>query len=251
MALITGYAEALCRIFGLTDPASVGLGATAIRLYCAGAMFAGISTLAACYDQSTGMARRAALLNLARGFLLPMPLLFLLSFWGAAQVFLLFPITELLCCLLWVIVAFLAKGNQRLGIDRERIYQRVISNREEGIGGLAAEVEAFCQHWGADARQQYYTMMVVEEVVCVIWEQALHPDQGESIHLTLIADEDHTFQLHIRDNARDFNPFAIQTARLSNEDSPTEGLGMLLVKNKAQEFLYQRREGFNTLTIRV
>ena len=58
--------------------------------------------------------------------------------------------------------------------------------------------------------------------------------------------------LHLRDNAKAFNPFDMDTEGISLEDgSGLDALGIKMIKNKAKEFFYRRYAGFNTLVIRV
>ena len=58
----------------------------------------------------------------------------------------------------------------------------------------------------------------------------------------------------IRDNGRPFDPFteapeADTTLRV--EDRPVGGLGVLLVRESMDDFSYERRDGFNVVTLRL
>ena len=82
---------------------------------------------------------------------------------------------------------------------------------------------------------------------------AIESTSGEGyIQFTIVPHEDGTVTLHLRDNARAFNPFDLDTEDISLHDgSGLDALGVKLIKNKAKEFFYRRYAGFNTLVIRV
>ena len=65
--------------------------------------------------------------------------------------------------------------------------------------------------------------------------------------------ENGDFELHLRDNARSFNPFSMYTRRFRRTDAEkdTDTLGILIVKEKAKHFFYRRYLGFNVLVITV
>ncbi len=58
----------------------------------------------------------------------------------------------------------------------------------------------------------------------------------------------------IRDNGRPFDPFteAPETdTTLRIEERPVGGLGILLVRESMDDFSYERRDGFNVVTLRL
>ena len=58
--------------------------------------------------------------------------------------------------------------------------------------------------------------------------------------------------LHLRDNAKEFNPFDLDTDRISLENGTgLDAIGVKMIKSKAKEFFYRRYAGFNTLVVRV
>ena len=136
--------------------------------------------------------------------------------------------------------------------DREAIFSRH-RKPERRYRLLIRETEAFCEEQNADARQTYYVSMAVEEVCSAIMRSAFTGDGDEYIQLTLIAEPSGCFELHIRDNARNFNPFDMKTRRASVEDDENslDSIGILMVKSKARSFFYRRYQGFNTLTVTV
>lgn len=106
-------------------------------------------------------------------------------------------------------------------------------------------------------KQSYYVTLTVEEICSAIIANAFGKQNriGEEnyIQLTLVANPNGDFELHLRDNATFFNPFDMVTKRILDADS-TEGLdaiGILMVKQKAKQFFYRRYLGFNVLVITV
>ena len=58
--------------------------------------------------------------------------------------------------------------------------------------------------------------------------------------------------MHIRDNAVSFNPFSLYTSRLGGDEKVNpDALGILVIREKAEEFFYRRYQGFNTLVVRI
>ena len=58
----------------------------------------------------------------------------------------------------------------------------------------------------------------------------------------------------IRDNGRPFDPFSEAPdadITLRVEDRPIGGLGVLLVRESMDDFSYERRDGFNVVTLRL
>ena len=105
--------------------------------------------------------------------------------------------------------------------------------------------------------QSYYVTLTVEEICSAIIANAFGKqnrlNEQNYIQLTLVAQENGDFELHLRDNAKSFNPFDMVTKRILDANN-TEGLdaiGILMVKKKAKQFFYRRYLGFNVLVITV
>ena len=130
-----------------------------------------------------------------------------------------------------------------------------LGNAGEEIADTIAEIEEFCGKWGADFRQSYYVTLTVEELCMAIIQNAFGKGREDYIQLTLIAQENGEFTLHIRDSAVSFNPFSMKMKKLELGDDNTEeemkSVGILIVVKNAKEFFYRRYQGFNTLTVKV
>ena len=115
-----------------------------------------------------------------------------------------------------------------------------------------SELEAFCEVWGADMKQQMFSTMTVEELGMAILKHGFQGRTDGYLQLTAIMDEGGVLELHLRDDATTFNPFALDTSRASrDEDFDMDGMGVLVIKKRAKEFFYRRYQGFNTLIIKI
>ena len=70
------------------------------------------------------------------------------------------------------------------------------------------------------------------------------------IQITVLALNDGTFELHLRDNAIEFNPFSLEGGYVLDSDD-LDATGILMIRRRAKEFFYRRFQGFNTLIITV
>ena len=69
---------------------------------------------------------------------------------GMPYLWLFYPLTEFLSLGIFLL---LAKRVERKPFDPERIYSRIIENKNEDFSSLLGEIEAFSEKWDADARQ--------------------------------------------------------------------------------------------------
>ena len=68
----------------------------------------------------------------------------------------------------------------------------------------------------------------------------------------LVAVEDGSFTLHIRDNAETFNPLAMELdGYIMDENANLEERGRGLIRKKASSFSYRHYQGFNTVIIQM
>ena len=88
--------------------------------------------------------------------------------------------------------------------------------------------------------QSYYVTLTVEEICSAIIANAFGKqnrlNEQNYIQLTLVARENGDFELHLRDNAKSFNPIDMVTKRILDANN-TEGLdaiGILMVKKKGK-----------------
>lgn len=253
-ALTVGIsASPICSLFGLSEDNLV-LGSAAVRLLCISTVFGGFSIVMGSFYQAIGKNQLVLLINFLRTFALYLIFAIIFATLGIRSFWWIFPATELTSLILWG----LWKGSMdRTNINfwkelhEERILSQTIEKAED-FSRLSTEVEAFCDRWSASSSQQYYVSLMVEEICQAIISYGFAELENGYIELTLIANEDSSFELHIRDNAISYNPFDMKTKRIENvSDEGMESIGVHMVKKKAKEFFYRRYQGFNTLTVKV
>ena len=83
-------------------------------------------------------------------------------------------------------------------------------------------------------------------------------DYSLRLQITLLAREDGTFELHLRDNGEKSNPFQLARAALSRTpervgelSQDAGGLALHMVKSHASNLFYRASQGFNTLTLSI
>ena len=247
--LLSIFSMFLCRIFGITEPGMIQLGSAAIRIYCLGALFGGVNIIIEGFYQSCEDEKPAFLMATLRGAAVLIPCSLIFAPLGPGVLWFLFPATEcvsLLLFRLWI------KNRKGKSFDRERIYRRTIENSNEDMGEMLQEVEAFCEKWEASIKQSFFVTMTVEEICSLIISKAFGCENKGYIEVTLLALKDGEFELHIRDNASMFNPFSLETERVSREgDYDMDAMGMLVIRQKAKKFYYRQYQGFNSLIVRI
>ena len=244
-ALFGVFAPSVCVLFGLTGEA-VSSGAFAVRLFCLSVIPAGLSlTWSACF-QSIGREKIVFLINQMRTFVCFLIFALLLSRFGVNWFWLVFLGAELGALAVWCPVCRAGKR-----AFSGRVFAYLLDTNSADIGDLLDRAVAFCEENGATPKQTYYVTMCVEEVCQAIIENAFRQRGDEYIQMTLCFEENGTVALHLRDNAVDFNPFAMKTGRDYEDEENLASLGIQMVKTKARRFFYRRYAGFNTLTVEV
>ncbi len=233
-----------CRLFGLDGSGLKEMGSLAIRIYCLGGFVGGINTIFENYYQSRSDEKPAYVLSTLRSAAVKFPVAVLLIPFGMPVLWLFYPLNEYLSL---GIFKFLERRIRKPEVPEERIYHCVIENKMEDFSSLLSETQAFCEKWGADEKQQYFVNMSVEEVCQVIMKYAFSEEEGSYIEISLIARENGEIELHLRDNAKTFDPFSQEKDGEWNLDL----MGVMVVKEKAKDFLYRRYQGFNTTIIKV
>lgn len=245
------WPEAMCGVFGILGTGAEALAATALRIYVLGAFFAGINILLCNYYQSCGQEIPSFLLETLRGAALLLPLTLLCGRFGLEGFWWLFPLTEMGAL---GIFALIARGGRYAVPDLgpQRVFQRTILSTATGVGEASAELEGFCERWEATPRQQYAVMMTVEELGLAILQHGFQGRKDGYIQITVLAQRDGGFELHLRDDALTFDPFSLEAQQGAGaEDVDMDAIGMQVVKEWAKEFYYRRYQGFNTLVVKL
>lgn len=243
------FPKFICGIFGLTSYEAVKMGTYALRVYCAGAFFAGLNVLYESYEQSCEKEDSAFFIAFLRGAAILIPATFILALFNINVFWWLFPITEIITFAIYKIWSWFKNRNRIF--DQERVYTCTISNSFKDMEYLMNTIDEFSVKWNANEEQKYYVVMTIEEICVTIINQFAENDEGR-IQVTFIANEDDTFELHIRDNAVLFNPFEMNTNKVDEDmDFDMDAMGILLIKETAKSFMYRRYQGFNTLVVKI
>lgn len=137
-------------------------------------------------------------------------------------------------------------------IDSRRIYRGTIFSTEAEISRTTEQIEAFCEQWDAQPKQQYLAMMSVEELCVATMNNGFRGKTDGFIQIVLIALEEGGFELHVRDNAASFNPLAMElSGQVGDDDANLDALGIMTIKKKARSFSYRHFQGFNTVIIQI
>lgn len=249
--LIFLFPETVCRIFGLDSAELIHLGSQALRIYCSGTVFAGISImLETCY-QSFKEEKSAFMIALLRGCAVLLPCTVVFSVLPLPFFWFLYPFTELAS--LGIFLFWKKKyGTDTAAFDTARLFRETIRNGTKDMAGLTDRLEAFCVQWHASVKQKYFVVMSVEEVCMAIITRGFGAGKTGEIQITVAALETGEFELHVRDSAESFNPFSLQTAKVGKKQGvDLDAMGMMVIRSQAKDFFYRHYQGFNSLTIRI
>ena len=241
----------MCLLFGIAGSPSEVLACTALRLYGAAALFAGVNILLCNYYQACENEKPSFLLETLRGVVLLIPLTFVCYALGLQRFWLLFLLTEAGSLAVFLLLGISGRY-KKAELPEERIFQRTILSNASDVMDVSRELEGFCEAWDAAMKQQMLATMTVEEIGMAILEHGFQGRTDGYIQLTAIMQENGELELHLRDDATTFNPFDMDTRRASQDgDFDMDSMGVLIIKKRAKEFFYRRYQGFNTLIIRI
>ncbi len=254
--IIEMFPGQICMLFGLNDEASLAYGIYALRVFALSILFAGFNLLLANIYTARDISRPALIISTLRGFVVLIPVMLILIFFGEKAFWFSYAVTELVSFIIFCIYyRFFMKTNKRL--DEDMIYTRTLRSNVDDMGFVLAKVEEFLEKWEASPKQTYYVQMAIEEVCSAIINNgfAKMPENSGLIQLTLVTKGDKGFSMFIRDNAVIFNPFDMNKKHASEMDEGSDedfnALGMDVIKKKAKYFYYRRYQGFNTMVVKI
>lgn len=249
-ALVMAFPDAVCMLLGIRSGEALRLGRHALRIYAPSAVIAGISMILESYFQASSQEKSAFTIAFLRGAAVLIPLTVLFSFTGTEYFWFVFPLTELISLIAALLIrkCFLTQG---INADEGRVYTKTIRSKDEDMQQLLKEAGDFCGKWESTIKQQFFINLAIEELCMAILTWGFGKNEGY-IQITLIAEQDGSFELHIRDDAVSFNPFSMDSGKAgSEEDFNADALGIMVIKEKARDFSYRRYQGFNTLVVRI
>ena len=251
VALLVAAPQWISFAFGLRTDAELAMGSAAIRIYALCVIPSGINMVLTYYYQALGREFISYMLFTLRSFVFFLAFSLILSLGGIDLFWWTYPCMEL------ATLAVLAVYNRRKGSwayldeDDSRVFSAFVDSRDADLGAVSKAVSEYLEGIHATAAQSYFAAIAAEEVCAVILSQPFPGSEGY-IQFTIVPHDDGTVTLHLRDNAKAFNPFDLDVDEISLEDGRgLDALGIKMIKNKAKEFFYRRYAGFNTLVIRV
>ncbi len=253
MLVVMLWPQILDLLFGMEDIEDVSQAYYAARVFCIGSIFMGIALILQNYLQSEEDEGSAFFVVFMRRMGAGLPLLLLLGEFGFYVFWWVYPLTEIITlCALYVYKKH--KGEQKI-VPEDRVYAASFLGNAGDIAKQLDQMEEFAVYHHADPKKLNTLRLVVEEICGLMGERAGRED-GEPLltQLTLIAEEDGSFKLHLRDDGKEWDPLKITQERLSQfpekiEKVDIRGLGILAVKTRVQQFLYRNYHGFNTMTV--
>ena len=241
----------VCIAFGLRDAAELALGTEAIRIYAAGVIFSGINQLMTFYYQALEKEFSSYLFFTLRSFVFYLAFSLILGYTGLDTFWWTYPCTEAATLLVMCLYNRKKGSWTYLPPDDGSIYSAFLYSGDADLGAVEQEVNAYMEHLEASPTQCYFAAVTVEEICGVILNRAFSEHDGY-IQLTIVPQQDGTVTLHLRDSAAEFNPFDMDTEKISLEEGTgLDAIGVKMIKSKAKEFFYRRYAGFNTLVVRV
>ena len=255
MGLVMAWPQVLDLLFGLEDVADVNQAYYAARVFCGGSVFMGVALLLQNYLQSEEDEMGAFLVVFMRRLGASLPIALVLSSYGFYAFWFVYPLAEIVT----LIVLFIYKRSrgERHAIDPERVYSTAFLGRVEDVAAQIDAVTAFAAVRGADEKTCKTLRFAMEEICGLMNERAARQEDTPLLtQLTVIAQEDGTFKIHLRDDGEELDPFRLSGEQLSpvqdtDEDIDVRVRGIHVVKTLARQYLYRNYHGFNTITLTV
>ena len=237
--------------FGLRAADELAMGSTAIRIYALCVIPSGINMVLTYYYQALGKEFTSYLLFTLRSFVFFLTFSILFSLGGIGLFWWTYPCMELSTLAVMCVYNWKNGSWAYLDEDSSRVFSAFVESRNADLGTVGRSVSDYLAGIDATPSQSYFASIAVEEVCAVILDQPFPSNEGY-IQFTIVPHDDGTITLHLRDNAKAFNPFDLDTENISLETGAgLDAIGIKMIKSKAKEFFYRRYAGFNTLVIRV
>ena len=242
------FPEGICRFFGVDTSALLEQGRDALRLYGLSIPLAGAGILLTNYHEAKQDVGGTLFRSIVRG-LTPIVLAVLFTFLAPRRFWLLYLISEAVSLILFGVWYRFVKEKQ---LDPGRVFRTTLYSNSNEISRVTGEIEAFAGRWDASPGQRYMTMMAMEEICVATMNNGFMGKEDGFIQIVLVALEDGSFTLHIRDNAETFNPLAMELGgNIMDENANLEALGIAAIRKKASSFSYRHYQGFNTVIIQM
>jgi len=247
------FADYIAMFFGLQSH----VGEMPIRIFIFSILFAYGNLIMSSFYQATDNAHKGALITFLRSFVFSILFAFLCTLIPGSTFWWSFLALEAMTLICWCSYGAFQHNMYCLPIHSEdERMELIITGKDAGLNLELMKVNAFCERQGADAKQTYYVMLVLEEICSAIILNAFQAGEDKYIVVVIYAREEggkRNFVFSVRDNCANYNPFAVDSRQLRDleDDEAVGNIGILIVKKKAKDFFYRRYQGFNTLVITV
>lgn len=245
--LTTGVAALVLMILAPQFCAFLGLsavwvpeGAFAIRMVVLSSVAACVNVVLTAFFQNIGMEKASYVVVFMRQFAVLLLCIYLCAAGGLRTVWYAYLVTELvvlggmLCVLLY---RKAIQKKQMVQFEEGRVFAETFEGSCEKISDTCERLQRFLEESGATVKQAYFVTLTVDEICRLIAENT-----GRLMLQLTLVDTQEEYVLHIRDNARIFNPMEVN-------DDDEHGMGLRVVKKQAKEYHYRQFVGFNTLTL--
>jgi anti-anti-sigma factor len=126
----------------------------------------------------------------------------------------------------------------------------VAANRLDEIERIGREVDVFARRLGLPLGLVFDVNLALDEVLTNIMSYAYDDEETHEIVIRLRVERDR-FVVDVEDDGREFDPLSTVEPSFEGpvEERPVGGLGLALVRRLVSELEYDRRGGWNVLTM--
>jgi anti-sigma regulatory factor (Ser/Thr protein kinase) len=126
-----------------------------------------------------------------------------------------------------------------------------VRNKHGAIAPASEAAEAWLEEAGAGPKGAYFVLLALEELATNCIKYA-YDDEGEHTIGIEIEMDGPILTMRVMDDGHAFNPLDAPAPdlELGVHDRPVGGLGIHLLREMADEAVYERRDGKNRLTLK-
>lgn len=118
------------------------------------------------------------------------------------------------------------------------------------ISSFLERATAFLEQNGVEPRPTHHTNLVLEELMA---NAAMHGGGQDLVARVRIAIQPDHVQAELSDSGEPFDPTSVPEPDISASiaDRPIGGLGLFLVRRLSSTFTYERRDGYNCMSVSI
>lgn len=131
----------------------------------------------------------------------------------------------------------------KIFIRAQNIFSYKIYSKYFDIIEMNAKVEIFCQKFNLLNRQIYHVRLILEELILEIFDKCYSNTPPDIVYNIDLSDKKEEITLNFLYKADEYNPFAKQ-------ESETNNLGIVLVRNISKQYDHSYSDGQNKLIVK-